>query len=76
MIELSVQYLNSLRRVMSRDYMPGSGTIQRDDEMMYAYKCGLYEQCFRVSLEGILHYNDSSRLVLILTARGSDLLYS
>ena len=53
MIQSSVEYLHSFRRVMSRDYGSVHAIVPRDYEAMYAYKCCLYEQCFRLSQDNV-----------------------
>ena len=53
MIKSSVEYLNSFRRVMPRDFIPFCDILPPDYEAMYAYKCGLYEKCFRLSQESV-----------------------
>jgi len=43
LIQQSVEYLTSFRRIMSRDYSLVCPIVSRDYEAMYAYKYGLYE---------------------------------
>ena len=76
MIQSSVEFLNSFRRVMSCDYSSALGIVPRDYEALYAYKCGLYEQCFHLSRESVdfLLYNECNRNALVLIFEKSDLL--
>jgi len=76
LIQSSVEYLTSYRRVMSRDHSSVCPIVSRDYEAMYAYKCRLYEQCFHLSEENIdfLLYSDSNRIPTVLTVKESDLL--
>jgi len=59
---------------MSRDYSSVCSMVTRDYEALYAYKCGLYEQCFRLSQENLLLYADSNRVARVLEVDESDLL--
>ena len=60
---------------MLHDYISVFDMVPRDYEAMYAYKCGLFEQCFRLSQESVdfLLYSESSRFARVLNDR-SDLL--
>ena len=61
---------------MSREHTSVCDIVSLDYEAMYAYKCGLYEQCFRLSRESVdrLLYTKSSRITNVLNVRKSDLL--
>ena len=76
LIQTSVEYLNSFRRVMSHDYSSVLDIVPRDYQAMCAYKCGLYEQCFRLSQKSVdfLLYSDCIIFAHVLRTEGSDLL--
>ena len=76
MIQSSVEYLNSFRRVMLCDYISVCDIVPRDYQAMYAYKCGLYEECFRLSQESVdsLQHSDRNRRAQVLQVEESDLL--
>ena len=76
MIQSSVEYLNAFRRVMSCDYTSVCDIVPSDYEAMYAYKCGLYEQCFRLNQDSVdvLLYNGSRRFTFSWVVEQSELL--
>ena len=76
MMQSSVEYLNSFRRVMSRYFSSAKYIVPHDHEAMYAYKCGLYEQCFHLSQESIdlLLYTLRHRLLHEAISERPDLL--
>ena len=61
---------------MSRDNSSVCDIVPRDYEAMYSYRCGLYEQCFRLSQESVdlLLYSESNRFLRVLSVNRSDLL--
>jgi len=60
---------------MSRDYSSVCTIVSRDYQAMYAYKCGLYEQCFHLRDENVnfLLYDESNRKAGVLRVERSDL---
>ena len=76
MIQSSVEYLNTFKRVESRDYKSVCYIVAHDYEAMYAYRCGLYEQCFNLSLKSatLLMRTACSKFAITMGADQSDLL--
>jgi hypothetical protein len=44
----AVEYLTAFRVLQSRDFSSVRHIVTNDFEAMYAYKCRLYEECFRL----------------------------
>ena len=61
---------------MSREHTSVCDIVSLDYEAMYAYKCGLYEQCFHSSQESVdfLAYTETNIISNVLMAEKSDLL--
>jgi hypothetical protein len=48
LVQCAVEHLTAFRVSESRDFSSVRNIVTNDFEAMYAYKCHLYEECFRI----------------------------
>jgi hypothetical protein len=76
LVQSAVKHLTAFRVSMSRDFSSAIHMVTNDFEAMYAYKCHLYEESFRLCEENVdwlLHAG--GKLVNVFVVKESDLLH-
>jgi hypothetical protein len=65
LIQSAVEHLTAFRLVMSRDYSSVFTIVTTDYQAMYAYKCGLYQQCFQLCDSNIVTLTYATKLIIV-----------
>lgn len=74
LVESAVENLTAFRLSMSRDFRFVGQIMTSDFQMMYAYKCGLYEKCFSLCENNVDCLLRSS-VIAVMRVKESDLLH-
>jgi hypothetical protein len=77
LVQCAVEHLTAFRVSQSRDFSSVRHIVTNDFEAMYAYKCHLYEECFRICEENVdwLLHVDGGTITSVFRVKESDLLH-